>query len=199
MTKTDTFRQPSGSGEDARAKCATTYTTYSGETANNPDRDIYASAQNARSRFNYAQHLEYAAELPKCVHRHGRSRAGGAARCSGHRPANHSARSPSPDATPARDFLQETTGCRQSHLRFGRLLGLRAATRSLAGSVIPPLPRVLPRVPAARDRSRAGRPPHTRLHRCAVSAERTRSPPAPQWHCSGRQTSDAGAGSSSRT
>ncbi len=74
MTKTDTFRQPSGSGEDARAKCATTYTTYSGEAANNPDRDIYASAQNARSRFNYAQHLEYAAELPKCVHRHGRSR-----------------------------------------------------------------------------------------------------------------------------
>jgi hypothetical protein len=57
--------------DEKTAKRTAVSTTYSGGEANNPDRDIYASAQNAGSGFNYAQHQEYAAKLPACVRRFG--------------------------------------------------------------------------------------------------------------------------------
>lgn len=43
------------------------HTTYSGDDADNPDRDIFASGQNARSGFNYARHREYATKRPRSV------------------------------------------------------------------------------------------------------------------------------------
>ena len=44
------------------------HTTYSGDEADNPDRDIFASGQNARSGFNYARHREYATKRPRSIH-----------------------------------------------------------------------------------------------------------------------------------
>ena len=43
------------------------HTTYSRDEADNPDRDIFVSAQNAGSRFNYARHWEYATKPPRCI------------------------------------------------------------------------------------------------------------------------------------